>query len=176
MNKKVSITDEENLIFQSYSIIKFLFELNSKNFTNSDYYKDEFTNPNDLFKYYIDNVGIINQGTIIFALYSMLVLTKELLFDSLKMEFSDFNLFLLNESSSSCHSTYKSDKKEVNVIRHIRNAVAHGKISICKNGSIMFVDKNNNEEFHIELSFDTLEKFINELQNLISKIYMKKLY
>lgn len=79
-------TPEENLIIQVYFTFYFLYELDRNEFLNSNFYKNmQF---NDKFiKESLPQIGIMNQGTLVQTLYSMLVLPKELISNQFKTNF-----------------------------------------------------------------------------------------
>lgn len=86
----MTITQEDNLLIQSYITVSFLLELKNLDFLNSDYYKNaEFQD-----KYVqesITTIGIDNQGSMLMALYAMLVIPKEKIKSRFESEFDKLN-------------------------------------------------------------------------------------
>ncbi|AKH94751.1 HEPN family nuclease [Elizabethkingia anophelis] len=172
-------TPEENLIIQVYFTFYFLYELDRNEFLNSNFYKNmQF---NDKFiKESLPQIGIMNQGTLVQTLYSMLVLPKELISNQFKNEFSNLNIFLKNKKTSA-ESTYPSDSLEIDFIRHIRNSVAHGTISFKdEDRLVIFYDKNKikGHSCIIKITLENISLFIVELQKLFFKYieFIKKKY
>lgn len=72
---------------------------------------------------------------------------------------------------------YNNECDFTNILRHMRNAIAHGQVEIgATNGeisSILFIDKNHNNcrQFHIRLTCSQLRDFIEEFSDsLIEKL------
>ncbi len=166
-------TQEDNLLIQSYFTTAFLVELKNNNFLQSDYYKhlrfeDQFVKDN------LPSIGIDNQGTLLMTFYTMLVIPKQLLSDNFPTEFQE-----LNKKASSLkqkvESNYKSDSVEIDFIRHIRNAVAHARVSFVPNESVTFIDENNSgEKCTITFPLVNIGLFLTELQKVFMK-YIERL-
>ena len=137
----MSLTQEDNLLIQSYFTTAFLTELKNSDFLNSDCYKnlqfqDEFVKEN------LPNVGIDNQGSLLIFLYTLLVIPKQLLENRFPDEFKELNV-KLDTIKESANSTYRKDSNGIDYIRHIRNSVAHARVSFDSNISVTFTDENN---------------------------------
>lgn len=166
-----NLTDQEACFFEAYSAIKLLFELQRKNFLQSDYYKENFPASSDLFKYVIEKVGIINYGTILLLFYVLLVFPKEALTDKSKKHFMDLDE-KIKALCPDCNSTYACDKPNVQYVYHIRNAMAHGRIKMINNGLyIEFSDEkmNTNETCSLRFTLDQLTSVANLMQEHIVK-------
>ena len=139
-----TLTQNDNLLIQSYFTVSFLMELKGLDFLNSDYYKSaEFED-----KYIQNNmhtIGIDNQGSMLMALYAMLVVPKQLIEHQFPNEFNDLNK-VIDTIKSDAKSTYKKDLVSTDYVRHIRNAVAHAKVSFVPNTEVVFLDENNKGE------------------------------
>ncbi|SHL31252.1 HEPN family nuclease [Flavobacterium saccharophilum] len=156
---------EEDLIIQSYFTIAFLAELNNNNFLRSNAYK-EMNFQDSYIKANLPSIGIGNHGTIIQTLYSILVLPKELISNKFPKEFSDLNVFL-KLNTVSAQTTYNADSINIDYLRHIRNSVAHGKVSF-ENDLVVFNDINSrtNEICEIKITLQNFGLFIGELQKI----------
>jgi hypothetical protein len=145
-------TQEDNLIIQSYITISLLAELKNNNFLDSAYFeKMMFGVP--WFKEQIRSIGVDNQGFAVIALYAMLVLPREILENAHANEYDAINDFLLNHTKNTT-TNYRSDNPTTNYLRHVRNAVAHARVSFRPNDVVIFMDENSrtNESFSTELS------------------------
>jgi hypothetical protein len=168
----MQVTQEEDLIIQIYFTTSFLIELRNNNFLESDCYKnmpfgDTYVKEN------LPKIGIDNQGALLMTLYSLLVIPKETLHDRFPNEFLDLNNKIEAMKTSSA-STYSADEHSIDYIRHIRNAVAHGRVKFV-NGSVTFEDErtlNKNkpnekiEKFHTTLHLSVIGQFLTDLQDI----------
>jgi len=136
----MAITQEDNLLIQSYITTSFLVELKNNNFLSSDYFKNLSFGDRSV-KEILPQIGIDNQGALLMSLYSMLVIPKQLISDKFPTEFDDLNK-KIGILKSSEQSTYKSDKIKIDYIRHIRNAVAHARVSFQPNQDVTFSDED----------------------------------
>ena len=105
------------------------------------------------FKEQIRSIGVDNQGFAVIALYAMLVLPREILENAHANEYDAINDFLLNHTKNTT-TNYRSDNPTTNYLRHVRNAVAHARVSFRPNDVVIFMDENSrtNESFSTELS------------------------
>jgi len=158
-------TAEEDLLIQAYSTIAFLAELHNNNFLNSEAYKEmPFQDP--FLKEHLPSIGIGNRGALVQSLYSMLVLPKELISDKFPAKFSALNVFA-ETLPSQINTTYASDNPKVDFVRHVRNSVAHGKVSF-EEKMVIFKDENkrSGETCEIKITLMDFGKFLTELQKL----------
>ena len=161
-------TQEDNLLIQSYFTTSFLFELKNLNFLSSDYYKNvEFQD-----KYVQENlptIGIDNQGTMLMVLYTMLVIPKQLIEHKFPDEFNNLNQ-VIDTVKSDANSTYSQDSEQINYIRHIRNSVAHARVSFVPNTEVVFSDENNRgDNCTIIIPLEKFGIFLTELQKVFFK-------
>lgn len=161
-------SQEDNLLIQSYFTTAFLSELHNLNFLNSEYYKDaDFQD-----KYvqeHLPSIGIGNHGSLLMILYSLLIIPKELIESKYQTEFKDLNQFV-DSIKSKANSTYKNDSHSIDYIRHIRNSVAHAKVSFNSEKEVVFLDENNNgSECTIIIPLANMERFIKELRGIFFK-------
>lgn len=159
-------TQEDNILIQSYFTIAFLAELKNNNFLESDCYK-KLPFEDNFIKEKLPSIGIDNRGNLLITLYTMLVIPKELLSDRYPTEFAKLNNIVENIKSKA-NSSYRTDQKKINYIRHIRNAVAHAKVEFVNN-AVEFTDENNTEKCTIIIPLMEVGTFLTELQ----KIFMK---
>jgi len=171
-----SITQEDNLILQSYYMVVLLKELGSNNFFGSDYFTG--MNFDSLpVKEGLRQVGIDNQGSALMALYAMLVIPKELIQKTYPNEYENINSFLRRYTVNTRTSYPDEDAKAVSTIKfinHIRNAVVHARVGFIPHETIAFKDvwftdgskTNIKAEFTTELPLCKLGDFLNELQKV----------
>lgn len=133
---------EDNLIVQSQISTSFLIELKNNNLLQSWFYKSmEFGVPE--YKNVISTIRIDNQGTLLLALYSMLVLSKQLIEQEFPDQFDEANI-RLQQYIVTEKTTYRHDKKEgkINYWHRIRNAVAHARVEFDPHNIVTFSDIN----------------------------------
>lgn len=161
------ITQEENLILQSYMTVSLLAELGNNKFFESDYFFEMNFGVPDIKKFLKTN-GVDNQGNAIMSLYAMLVVPYELIKDRYPDEFASMNDFLKGVVNIS-HTSYQTDHADSDLMYHIRNAVAHCRVSFNAGKSIIFTDSNKSKtkEFEGELSLPDLGKFVHKLQLVV---------
>lgn len=166
MVEKLILKQEDDLLLQSYMTFSLLAELHNHGFINSNYFK-EMNFGARWIQESLPKVGIDNQGCAMIALYSMLVLPKEVVQDTYSAEYEDIQQFV-KVHARVITSTYKRDHPEIDFIRHIRNAVAHANAEFRPCDVIIFNDKNSRtgEEFRCELPLDKLGQLLNELQRI----------
>ncbi|MCM1985279.1 HEPN family nuclease [Lyngbya confervoides] len=159
------LTQEENLLFQSYYTFSLLTELHNNNLLESEYY-DGMVFGVPQIKDDLRSIGIDNQGCVLIALYVMLVIPKEIVQQKYSSEYDSISQFLRTHTQNTS-TTYSSDKTIVNFLRHIRNAVAHARVEFRPNDVVIFSDANNkNESFSTELPLRYLGEFVNQLQKV----------
>lgn len=156
------MSQEENLIFQSYWTVCFLIELKNNAFTNPDYY-DSITFADPIVKEVIRNLGVDNQGSLLMSLYAMLVIPKQLLEKLHSDEFDKIQKFL-HANTANTTTTYNEDQSTIDYLRHIRNAVAHARVSFRSGDVVIFQDTNGKSSFSTELSLQKVGEFIHRLK------------
>ena len=119
------------------------------------------------------------------ALYALLVVPREIISDEYSDEYEAINTFLRKEGDLH-QTTYKNedanDLSSIDFIRHVRNAIAHAKISFIADVSIIFSDKRearrkgnviNVEEISFSLPLSKLADFLNLLRDVHLKYIQK---
>lgn len=160
------LNQEENLLFQSYFTFALLTELTSANFLKSDYFKAmSFGSP--WIKDELENIGIDNQGCALIALYTMLVVPRQLLNSKYSTEYDGIRGFLRTHTQNTT-TTYKEDTPDIDFLRHIRNSVAHARVEFRPDDVIIFSDSNSSatKMFKTELPLKHLGKFLQRLQSI----------
>jgi hypothetical protein len=174
----MELTQDDNLLIQSYFTVAFLTELNNNNFLNSDYYK-KMNFRDKYIKEKLPYIGIDNQGAMLIFLYTMLVIPKQLLYKNFSNQFMQLNI-KLDKIKSDAHSNYKKDTYDgvlkIDYIRHIRNAVAHAKVEFIQKVSVTFNDEDNRsgESCSITIPLSSMGILLTELQNIFM-IYVENL-
>ncbi len=160
------MSQDENLIFQELISISFIAELHKNKFLESKFYEEmHFDNPS--IKTYMDQIKIGNHGMLLIFLYSLLLTPKEKIYKNYITEYD-----LLDEKIDSFKiskkSTYNYDKPKTKYIKHIRNAVGHGKVEYTEN-SITFYDDYKDKNFLVELPLNKIGLLLDELQVILYK-------
>lgn len=179
------ITQEDNLILQTYYTVLLLKQLGEVKFEDSIQF-DGLNLPSQI-KQSLKDIGIQNQGSAIMALYAMLVVPKELIEQEFTEEYTKINEFLRTEVTLH-QTTYRNendlDLTSINFIHHARNSVAHAKISFTPSGSVTFYDKKSTktkggvekiEEISFSLPLNRFGNFFNSLQNVHLKYIQKRI-
>lgn len=172
------LTQEQNLIFQSYFSFAFITELKNNNFLDSDFFKSmKFGSP--WIKTEIQKLGINNQGLLLMALYSMLVIPRQLIQDQFEDEYNEIDVYL-DAVTKNTHTEYASDSPTIKYLQHIRNAVAHSRVSFIPDISVKFCDQRKNyntnktDHFSTEIPLSKFGEFLIKLQTIHLK-YISKL-
>ena len=158
------ISQQDNLVIQSYATIALLAELGNNNLLGSSYF-GEMTFGAPWIKEVLRTIGIDNQGCAVIAPYAMLVLPREIVGQAYATEYDSINSFLRNHTQHTS-TTYQSDNPVINYIRHIRNAVSHGRIEFRPGDVIIFKDIRGNESFSTELPLMYLGQLVSQLQSV----------
>lgn len=168
------ITQEENLILQSYMTVSLLVELGNNKFFESEYFNSmQFGQP--YFKETLREKGVDNQGSAIMSLYAMLVVPYELVRKKFPDEFLSMNDFLKRKTNI-VSTSYHKNALDSDLMYHLRNAVSHCRVSF-EGGSIFFTDSNksNTKEFSGNLSLKDLSMFMHNLQLVIQMKVVKEI-
>ncbi|MEB2777281.1 HEPN family nuclease [Algoriphagus sp. D3-2-R+10] len=136
----MTLSQEDNLLLQAHFTTVLLVELKNNNFFESDYY-DQMKFGDPFIKNSLKQIQVDNQGALLMTLYAMLVMPKQLLENQFPAEFDNLNKFI-DLIKLKASSTYESDSKSIDFVRHIRNAVAHARVTFKPNVSVNFLDKN----------------------------------
>jgi hypothetical protein len=165
------VSQEENLVLQSYFTVSLLAELGNNKFFSSDYFNGMNFGSLDI-KNFLEKNGIDNQGSAVMSLYAMLVVPYELIRNNYNIEFSAMNSFL-GQKTKNVTTTYHNDASNSDFMYHLRNAVAHCRISFKEGDSIVFADSNGakkavkKKDFYGELPLTDLGAFLHQLQHVI---------
>jgi hypothetical protein len=162
---KATLSQEHNLVFQSLYTVMLLLDLSQKTngFFDSEFFKTmAFTFPQ--MKEELKGIGIDNQGCALMSLYAMLVIPKELFWDQCPEERNRVDAFLRTRVLRTT-TTYKKDAPTTDFLRHVRNSVAHARVSFRPSEVICFFDENpgTGEKFSTELPLNQLGAFLHEL-------------
>src|SRR5574338_541051 len=155
------ISQEMNLILQSYYTVALLSALSTNNnLVGSEYYKS--LNLDFLVRDGIEQVGIDNQGCALMTLYAMLVIPKELISNKYSAAYDAIDLKLASLTIET-NSTY--GESPVRYLKHIRNAVAHARVSFAPGESITFEDRDDKKghRFTTTMPLRNLGQLLNEL-------------
>ena len=157
------MSQEDNLLIQSYISVVLLAELGKNKFFKSDYFKNmPFDAP--WVKEELGKVGPDNQGTALMALYAMLVIPRQLAFNKYPDVVKELSEFLVSKTQKTA-STYVADKPNVNFLLHVRNAVAHARVTFRESDAVVFADRSKSgETFVTELPLSSLGQFMEKLQ------------
>jgi len=165
-----TLNSDEQIVFQCYATSWLLMDLENNQFLQSEYYRDmTFAVP--AVKSMLSTVGITNQGCTLMILYALLVIPKEKFFEDHPAEIAALNAFVASNSRNT-KSTYKSDSQAIDFIYHIRNAVAHARISFPSPEVIAFKDRKGKnrdgkvQEFYSELTLPNFRDFVARLQTV----------
>jgi len=168
----MTYSENDNLLIQSYFTVAFLAELSESSFLESDYYrnlefKDSFVHK------HLPDVGLGNRGCLLIMLYALLVVPKQLLEDTFPDEFQALDN-RIDQLKERAESSYNSDRDGINYLRHIRNAVAHAKVSFDEPEAVRFRDENGRgSEFEVVISLLNIGQVLTELQSIFMK-YVEK--
>lgn len=117
------------------------------------------------------NIPIFNVGTLLSYAYISLVLPKQTIFEGLDYSQIDITQFKI------IYNTYTKDNdKEESMVRHIRNALSHGNISV-KNNKFYFKDQNPKDpekQIEVEIEFGAFGNFLDNTFHLFKKQYFEK--
>ena len=163
----MSFNQNDQVLIQSYLTLELLHELDQNHFFQSDYFKslkfeDEFV------KQSLPLIGIGNRGMVLISLYTLLIIPKELLYETYPDEFAKLNENI-DGIKVSASSTYQSDINRIDFVRHIRNAVAHSRVEFVAGETVTFEDEFKGQTCSIVLPLDTFGDFVLELQKLFRK-------
>lgn len=169
MNLTKTDYDLLNLIMQAQIGIGWISES-----TNLENYNQNFEQVVHRVSAENENIKLFNQGTVLMFAYVSLILPKGTLFEKLDTTHISTNSFKILEN------TYQRDKdkeKSVIIIRHVRNALAHGCIKIYHGTHFEFTDQNPNnskEKFRTRVRFDLNGTFVSNYYDTLKQIYFDK--
>lgn len=123
----------------------------------------KFDNPS--IEDFIMKLGLDNQGMLIIFLYSLLLIPKEKIYEKYKSEY-DLLDRKIDKYKISLKPTY--DEPQTKYIKHLRNAIGHGKVEYTEN-SVKFADCFRNKEFLVEIPLNQIGYILNDLQQILYK-------
>lgn len=180
----MDLSNDENLILQSYLNCRLITSLKKSNFFDSNYFKYLDFGDKGM-KESLYGIGIDNKGMVLTFLYSMLVMPYERIFNNKEIN----NLYKdefkkLNEEIDKIvyekESNYKEDELIINYVYHIRNAISHGRVNF-ENECVIFNDskevkikkskKNKKKKFKcfIKFKLENFSEIFNPLQDFFNK-------
>lgn len=169
------ITQEESLLLQCLATSSLLAALENDNFLQSEYF-NQLDFGNEGIKHVLIQSGIGNPATMQMMLYALLVVPKELLpneaYKHLEHSFQEINPEI-RKLLTDFETTYKKEK-EINYIRHIRNAISHCRCTYSTEDSknyVTFTDQNRSECCHIKIECIKVGNILMDLQKLILEYY-----
>ena len=170
INENNYCSNDENLIIQQLISISFISELCKSDFLNSEFYKN-MKFENDSIKDLIYTIKIDNQGMLLIFLYSLVLIPKEKIYKDYKEDYEIVNKYI-NKIKLSGYSTYTyNNTSDIQYIRHIRNAIGHGKVEFTEGKSVKFsdYDKNTGAKFSVEIALRDIGELLNKLQKILYK-------
>lgn len=188
-----TISPENSLLLQCLATTSLLAELSNANFLRSEYFNN-LKFGNESIKKILVTSGIGNPATMQIMLYALLIVPKELLskdeYGLLESNISELNPIVYKIIEEGTYSTYEGENncRNIDYIRHIRNAVAHSNCKyISENGKnfVVFKDEDNRnrkgkrngkgllKECSIKIDCYKIGSFLMKLQEFIMKHYVQ---
>ena len=165
------LTQEQNLVIQTYLSFCLTVELKNNEFFTSEYFQNmNFDDP--WVKKYLKEIGIDNRGTLLMALYAMLVVPKELVGKAYELDYSAINDWIALQASNT-KTTYAKDTTQVDHIRHLRNATAHASIEVESNSVVRIKDRSLRVKQDEQFSTDFPLSKIGELLSKLQRVHIK---
>jgi hypothetical protein len=149
MTKESMVDPKDSVLMQSCITYALLDQLHNHKFVASDYFKEMNFGDHVAAQWSKDQLqqyGVGNQGFVMMSLYSMLVLSKEVIQTT---EFDDVRQFIKKHALNPI-STYKKDAQQIDFIRHFRNAVAHANVELGSDQVLIFTDQGSKKESTIQ--------------------------
>lgn len=156
------LTQEENLVLQTYYTTSLLAELKNNNFIGSEFF-ESMNFGQACIKDELKRIDVDNQGALLMVLYSLLVVPRELTGKKYKQEQEKLNKIFASRATK-VQTTYASDSPDVDFFRHIRNAVAHARVEFSPGVSVTFRDSFRNDTFEAEMPLQYIGEFLTKLQ------------
>lgn len=156
------LPQDQMIIVQQFVSICFITELHKNNFLESQFFND-MKFDNESVRDYIKAFHIDNEGMLLIFLYSLLLIPKEKIYDVYKDEYDALDK-KIDGLKISFESTYPEPDKKY--IRHIRNAIAHGKVEF-KGDSIFFNDDYRGNQFCVEIPRCKIGDILIDLQKIL---------
>ena len=156
------LPQDQMIIVQQYVSICFITELYNNNFLESQFFND-MKFDNESIKDCIKAINIDSDGMFLIFLYSLLLIPKEKIYDVYKDEYDALDK-KIDGLKIPLDSTYPASHKKY--IRHIRNAIAHGKVEF-KEDSIFFNDDYRGNQFCVEIPRCKIGDILTDLQKIL---------
>ena len=159
------VTNQDNLIFQSLYTVLFIKELNEAKQNDTAFFAGLPLSQE--VRSVIGEVAVGNQGCLLMFLYALLVIPREIIEDTFKTEYNEIDKEL-NTWKITTASTYDREPPH-KYIRHIRNAVAHGRVSFEPKVFVKFEDEYTDKKtkklskFSTEMPLSKVDEFLNRL-------------
>ena len=154
---------EDQLILQTFTVVAMLGALQKNDFLNSEFFAQMEAMPGT--KALLKSTGLGNQGHSLISLYAMLVVPREYFGKNaaFQPEYDALDAWLATKAQQTESTyTYKTPPPHGHqYCRHIRNAVAHGRVTFRAHDVIIFEDENRGQTFYSELPLTDLTEFVN---------------
>ncbi|GHU76633.1 hypothetical protein FACS189461_4430 [Spirochaetia bacterium] len=176
----MSLNTEENLILESAFMASLLMDLipATHEFVKSDFFKTMPSVTPGIKQAFADGkIGVGNQGTILMCLYALLVLPKELISTKYQSDYDSINTFIHSIAEGGISGIKDTYNKKGEYLRHIRNAISHGKIKFDDttpgNIKVTFEDSDTmkppKSEFSITLPVLHIARLLDKLLEVSEK-------
>ena len=163
----IHITQEDDLILQSYYTTVLLKALGDSQLERSDYFAA--LNMPEWTKKGLREIGVQNQGSALMALYAMFVVPRQLIRAEFPDQFAGIESFL-KTAVSKVETTYKhedaSNRGTIRFADHIRNSVAHARVMFIPKVSIEFTDRKGKQEFKATLPLSKFGELLGKMQEV----------
>lgn len=178
-------TGNQSLIIQAIATTSFLSELHHCDFLNSDYF-ESMKFENSSYKEILKQSGMGNPAIMHFALYSYLVMPKEILdreeYETGRQLYRNLNQYISTIVEKETFSTYPKEDSinKIKYCEHIRNAVAHAKSFFeieDKNCYVTFIDERHHDKSRCEIKLKTqfVGEIIARLSDILTVYFIEKL-
>ena len=174
IKENVHPTSTQSLIIQAIVSTTFLAELQNSNFLDSEYFKNMHFD-NESYKAILKQSGIGNPAVLQFALYSYLVIPKELLnreeYGPITFLHKNIDNYISTIIEKKTYSTYpkESSAKTIKYCNHIRNAIAHSRTVYETENNISyvtFIDERQRDKCKCEIKIKT--QYVGEIIGRLS--------
>jgi|GEM_PF-2294288 len=184
---KVHLSKEDNVVLQAIAAFDLLFELSNRGFLKRTCGR-EFISRMGVEGQVLEEAGLINQGVILCMLYALLALppgfTRQRGHAQPDGSALQFDVLPINamierfaaEGTARSAFTYERDRRGTDHVRHIRNAIAHGKMAFCgdspegdcvRQDRLRLVDENaKGETYCLEIPLFQLSQICTALKEM----------
>ncbi len=174
VKENVHPTSTQSIIIQAIVSTTFLAELHNSNFLDSEYFKSMHFD-NESYKAILKQSGIGNPAVMQFALYSYLVIPRELLsreeYEPISFLHKNIDNYIATIVEKETYSSYprESTINSIKYCNHIRNAIAHSKTVYETEGNtsyVTFIDERKRDNCKCEIKLKT--HYIGEILGRLS--------